>query len=152
MCIRDRYVSAKLLEEMNLNPKNVETVKMAARSVVEENGGTGKRARVEGVEIGGKTGTAQVAALEHGIEGKLNDHAWFISFAPVDRPSIVLSIIVENGGHGGESAAPIAQAILQKYFVSRGVIEEPELEEEESDLEKPELAKLEVESRAVLAE
>ena len=64
----------------------------------------------------------------------------------------MLSIIVENGGHGGESAAPIAQAILQKYFVSRGVIEEPELEEEESDLEKPELAKLEVESRAVLAE
>ena len=105
------YVNSILLEEMNLNPENVETVKFAARSVVEEDGGTGKEARVEGVEIGGKTGTAQVAALEHGIEGKLNDHAWFVSFAPVKRPSIVLSVIVENGGHGGKSAAPIAQAL-----------------------------------------
>ena len=125
------YVNSILLEEMNLNPENVETVKFAARSVVEEDGGTGKEARVEGVEIGGKTGTAQVAALEHGIEGKLNDHAWFVSFAPVKRPSIVLSVIVENGGHGGKSAAPIAQAIIQKFFVDRGVIEEPKLEEAE---------------------
>ncbi len=146
------YVNAKILMEMNLNPENVDTVKMAARSVVEEDGGTGKRARVEGVEIGGKTGTAQVAALEHGIEGKLNDHAWFISFAPVDRPSIVLSVIVENGGHGGESAAPIAQAILQKYFVDRGVVKEPKVEEEKSELEEPELAKLEVNRNLVVTQ
>ena len=61
----------------------------------------------------------------------------------------MLSVIVENGGHGGESAAPIAQAILQKYFVDRGVVKEPKveedkLEEENPALENPELAKLEV--------
>ncbi len=127
------YIRPELIEELKLSSHNVETVKYAAQRVVEEDGGTGKRARVPGVLVGGKTGTAQVAALEHGIEGKLNDHAWFVSFAPVEKPSIVLSIIVENGGHGGESAAPIAQAIMQRYFIDRGVIEKPkpiELEDE----------------------
>ena len=64
-------------------------------------GGTGGAAKVPGVRVGGKTGTAQTPSG--------NDHALFICYAPVDKPTIAISVVVENGGHGGSTAAPIAQ-------------------------------------------
>lgn len=69
--------------------------------------GTGRRARISGVSVAGKTGTAQT-----GIEGE-DDHAWFVGFAPADNPSIVVAVLVENGGTGGSVAAPIAKAVLE---------------------------------------
>jgi penicillin-binding protein 2 len=66
--------------------------------------GTGGRARVPGIRVGGKTGTGQ---NPHG-----DDHAVFICFAPVEAPQIAVAVLVENGGHGGSTAAPIAQAAL----------------------------------------
>jgi len=70
--------------------------------------GTAARARVPGVRVAGKTGTAQ---NPHG-----NDHALFIAFAPVDAPRIALAIVVENGGHGSDAAAPVAGYALQQYL------------------------------------
>lgn len=70
--------------------------------------GTAKAARVPGVDICGKTGTAQ---NPHG-----ESHAWFIGFAPYDNPEIAFSILVENGGSGGAVAAPIAGGMLRTYF------------------------------------
>jgi len=64
-------------------------------------GGTGGAARVPGVRVGGKTGTAQNPAGD--------DHALFICYAPVEKPTIAIAVVVENGGHGGSTAAPIAQ-------------------------------------------
>ena len=58
--------------------------------------------------MAGKTGTAQNS---HG-----EDHAWFVAFAPADDPQIVLAVLAENAGQGGEVAAPIAREILQTYF------------------------------------
>jgi cell division protein FtsI/penicillin-binding protein 2/cell division protein FtsW (lipid II flippase) len=67
--------------------------------------GTGTMARIRGVEVAGKTGTAEVP-------GK-SPHSWFIAFAPADNPRIALSVVVENGGIGGKVAAPIAKRILE---------------------------------------
>ena len=47
------------------------------------------------------------------------DHAWFISFAPVEKPSIALAVLVENGGHGGATAAPIARKVLDYYLLGK---------------------------------
>lgn len=93
-------------------------LKKALVGVVEAPKGTGGRARIPGVEVGGKTGTAQVVALERKgkTEGKSEDHAWFVGFAPADHPEIAVSVIVEHGGHGGSAAAPIAQQVMEEFF------------------------------------
>mgnify|MGYP000899207783 CR=1 FL=1 len=71
------------------------------------NNGTGKTAKISGVTVAGKTGTAQAG-------GNQEDHAWFVSFAPASDPSIAVAVIIENGGTGGLEAAPVARKIMQK--------------------------------------
>jgi penicillin-binding protein 2 len=78
-------------------------------------GGTGGGARVEGFDVCGKTGTAQVAARDKAGK-KTNDHAWFISFAPRDKPEICSVVLTENAGRGGRESAPRTQAILEDYY------------------------------------
>ncbi|MGH2750323.1 MAG: peptidoglycan D,D-transpeptidase FtsI family protein [Actinomycetota bacterium] len=70
------------------------------------NGGTGTNARISGVRIAGKTGTAEVD-----VGGKRRNHAWFISFAPIDAPRVAIAVVSEYGGVGGQVAAPIARDI-----------------------------------------
>jgi cell division protein FtsI/penicillin-binding protein 2 len=70
--------------------------------------GTASRARVAGLSVAGKTGTAQ---NPHG-----EDHAVFVCFAPVESPQVAIAIIVENGGEGGLTAAPIAKKMLEYLF------------------------------------
>ena len=72
----------------------------------------------------GKTGTAQVFGIaqddeydEETVIKKLRDHALFISYAPVENPRIAVAVIVENGGHGSSSAAPIARRVMDAYLV-----------------------------------
>ncbi len=77
-------------------------------NVVEASNGTGKLARVPGVEVAGKTGTAQ---NPHG-----EDHAWFVAYAPADDPKIVVAVLVEHGGGGGAIAAPIAGEVIRSYL------------------------------------
>jgi penicillin-binding protein A len=74
-------------------------------SVVE--GGTGSAARVGGLRIAGKTGTAEVD-----VNGKRMNHAWFIAFAPVEDPRVAVAVVSELGGVGGEVAAPLARQVL----------------------------------------
>jgi penicillin-binding protein 2 len=73
--------------------------------------GTGKRGRIAGIDVAGKTGTAQ---NPHG-----EDHAWFISFAPAKNPEIAIVVIVENGGQGGSVAAPMARKVMERFFEIR---------------------------------
>jgi len=110
-------------------PEYLEWVRRGMTLVVEEPGGTGGRARVPGVRVAGKTGTAQVVRLEHTehmqeskIPIKYRDHAWFGAFAPADAPEIVVGVFVEHGQHGSSGAAPVAQRILARYFEKRGII------------------------------
>jgi penicillin-binding protein 2 len=83
-------------------------------SVVNE-GGTGGGARVEGFDVCGKTGTAQVASKDK-AGAKNKDHAWFIGFAPRDKPEICSVILTENAGFGGTHSAPRTQAIYDDYY------------------------------------
>ena len=71
--------------------------------------GTGTASRVQGIDVAGKTGTAQ---NPHG-----KDHALFVCFAPAAKPTIAMAVVVENSGHGGTFAAPIAGAVLRKLFL-----------------------------------
>jgi penicillin-binding protein 2 len=110
-----RYVDEKRFA-IPISPEIHETVTRAMWGVVNENG-TGGRARVEGFDVSGKTGTAQVASKSRAGE-KSKDHAWFVSFAPRDRPEIASVVLVENSGFGGVHAAPKAAAIYQAYYQS----------------------------------
>ncbi len=101
-------------------------VQKALREVVASEKGTAKRARLEHIAVAGKTGTAQVIRLddqkmpEDEVPRRQRDHAWFACYAPAEEPEIVVVVLVEHGGHGGEAAAPIARAILEEYFRSTG--------------------------------
>jgi penicillin-binding protein 2 len=85
-------------------------------SVVNE-GGTGAAARIAGIDVAGKTGTAQMIAKSRSDKGQ--DHAWFASFAPVRDPEVVVVVLVERGGKGGQVAAPIARKILNAIFLEK---------------------------------
>lgn len=69
--------------------------------------GTGVRAKVNNVVVAGKTGTAEVGGNE-------KSHAWFVGFAPADNPRVAIAVLIENGGGGGSTAAPIASKVLRK--------------------------------------
>src|SRR5437762_2283661 len=77
--------------------------------VVNEDGGTGRVARLNGVQVAGKTGTAQAMT-----EGKKDTIAWFACFAPFDAPKYTIVVMVQGGEHGGSVAAPIATRILER--------------------------------------
>jgi cell division protein FtsI/penicillin-binding protein 2 len=85
-------------------------------AVVNDNG-TGVAARIPGVDIAGKTGTAQMIAKSRADKGQ--DHAWFAAFAPVKAPEVVVVVIVERGGKGGQVAAPIAKKIFNAIFLEK---------------------------------
>jgi penicillin-binding protein A len=74
--------------------------------------GTGRRAQIAGVQVAGKTGTAENAA---------NDHSWFIGFAPADHPKIAVAVFIRNGGKtGGDISAPIARQVMEAYLNGQG--------------------------------
>jgi penicillin-binding protein 2 len=79
--------------------------------------GTGGRARIPGLDIAGKTGTAQTIANSKSERGE--DHAWFAAFAPAKDPQAVVVVLVERGGHGGDAAAPIARKIFNAIFLEK---------------------------------
>jgi penicillin-binding protein 2 len=85
-------------------------------SVVND-GGTGVGARIPGLDVAGKTGTAQMIAKSKAERGE--DHAWFASFAPVSNPEVVVIVLAERGGKGGQVAAPIARQILNAIFFEK---------------------------------
>jgi penicillin-binding protein 2 len=109
-----------------IKPENLDRVKAAMVDVTRP-GGTASRAGA-GAEylIAGKTGTAQVIGMKQGqkyVESQVaerhRDHALFIAFAPADNPRIALAILVENGGHGGSTAAPIARTVMDYYMLGK---------------------------------
>jgi penicillin-binding protein 2 len=81
---------------------------------VVNDGGTGAAARTRGVDVAGKTGTAQLVAKSKSDKGQ--EHAWFAAFAPAQDPEVVVVVLVERGGKGGQVAAPIARRLLNAIF------------------------------------
>ncbi len=105
------------------SPESIQAVLEALRGVVNEANGTGQRSRLQNIQVSGKTGTAQLVRMksddaepEEEIPYQFRDHAWFSAFAPYDDPEIAIAVLVEHGGHGGATAAPIAQKVLKSYF------------------------------------
>jgi len=86
------------------------------------NDGTGIAAKIPGIDIAGKTGTAQM--VSHSKAEKGQDHAWFAAFAPVRDPEVVVVVLVERGGKGGQVAAPIARRILNAIFFEKVAVAE----------------------------
>ncbi len=116
--------ASKVEEERRvpLKEANVEFVTQALYGVVNEAGGTGGRARIVGVEVGGKTGTAQVASLELTKSARgahLKDNGWFVGFAPRRNPEIVVACLFERGVHGW-AAAPVVREVIKAYWDKRG--------------------------------
>ena len=90
------------------------------------NFGTASGLRVEGIDICGKTGTAENFAKVGGKRVQMEDHSIFVAFAPKDNPKIAIAILVENGGYGATIAGPIASLMIEKYL--RGKITRTDLE------------------------
>ena len=119
-------------KKLNLPKWVIEKVRRAMLDVVEDEKGTAHyTARIKGIKVAGKTGTAQVVSSE--IEEKykkgkkitvrrFTEHAWFIAFAPYENPQIAVAVVVEHGGHGGSAAAPIAREIIREYLHYKGII------------------------------
>jgi penicillin-binding protein 2 len=109
------------VKHLNIKPETLAAINHALFGVVNEQGGTGWAARSQLTHICGKTGTAQVVGLKKDsqhLPELLRDHAWFVSFAPYEKPEIALSVMVEHGGHGGAAAAPIAKRAIEAYLKS----------------------------------
>lgn len=107
-----------------LNPENIAIVTEGMVNVVHSAHGTAKGInKAINYQIAGKTGTAQVMGIkqnakynENSIDFKFRDHALFIAFAPANDPQIAVAVVVENGGHGGSVAAPIAGDVIKQYL------------------------------------
>jgi penicillin-binding protein 2 len=78
--------------------------------------GTAYYLKVQGIDICGKTGTAENFAKIDGKRTKLEDHSIFVAFAPKDNPKIAIAIMIENGGYGATIAGPIASLMIEKYL------------------------------------
>ncbi len=107
------------------DPRHLETTIKNLTDVVNGEGGTARGIGWNApYKIAGKTGTAQVKSIGQGesynektTAENLRDHALFIAFAPVEDPRIAIAVIVENGGHGGSTAAPIARKLMDLYLL-----------------------------------
>lgn len=114
-----------LKSQMHISPGTLDQVRKGLSGVVNEERGTGRGAQIPGLEVAGKTGTAQIVTLEkekreRDRRGKTSyhyeNHAWFVAFAPVEDPEIAVAVLVEHGGGGGAVAAPLARRIIAAYF------------------------------------
>ncbi len=108
--------------KLRVSAASLALIRDALADVVEE--GTATRARLGPILVAGKTGTAQVFKRSVGVDADKQpkgerDHAWFIGYAPAENPEIAFAIVIEHGGHGGTTAAPVARKVLEVFFEDR---------------------------------
>jgi penicillin-binding protein 2 len=120
----------RIKREVGVSPQHLDMMRRALVDVVQDESGTAYRARnKDGVRVAGKTGTAQVVSRKGRSEESSSawyldrSHGWFAGFAPADDPQVAFAVLVEHGGSGGASAAPIAMSVMQQY------LSEPESQE-----------------------
>jgi len=122
-------------DKINLDEKNLEIVKLGMIDVTLPGGTAASVGANAGYSIAAKTGTAQVIGIKQNekydadaIDERHRDHALFVTYAPADDPKIALAVIVENGGHGGSAAGPIARKVMDYYLLGKLPPVEPEPE------------------------
>jgi penicillin-binding protein 2 len=113
----------RIKREVGVSPQHLDMMRRALDDVVQDESGTAYRARnKDGVRVAGKTGTAQVVSRKGRSEESSSawyldrSHGWFAGFAPADDPQVAFAVLVEHGGSGGASAAPIATSVMQQYL------------------------------------
>lgn len=117
-----REYGSELIRTIEMKPETLQRVHKALADVVHGPGGTGGAARSPLIQVAGKTGTAQVIEMKGAylkseqLSYFNRDHAWFVSYAPLDKPQIAVAVLVEHGGHGGEAAAPMAKKVFEKFI------------------------------------
>jgi penicillin-binding protein 2 len=132
-------VEPRPLRTLDLKPEHIAVIKEALVGVNKE--GTGARAFAGAPYVSaGKTGTAQVVGIKQGekyvesrVHERLRDHALFIAYAPADKPTIALAVVVENSGFGARYAAPIARKVLDYYLLGKVPVPEKSSKEAEDD-------------------
>ncbi len=107
------------IEDLRISESHLAQVRAALEAVVHGPAGTARR--FASVPMAGKTGTAQVVRLQEGVSSDelaphLRHHAWFVSWAPLEDPKLVVSVIVEHGGGGSAAAAPVAAHIVKTFL------------------------------------
>lgn len=112
-----------VVRKLPISEEDMTFIRQGMWEVMNTDYGTGYAARVPGVEIGGKTGTAEFCEYvpeeedcRRDKDGNLPTHAWFSAFAPYNDPEIAVVVFLYNGGEGSGAAAPVAQKIFQAYF------------------------------------
>ena len=116
----------KPLFDLKIDPEHLKLVKSAMEAVTKPGGTAVSASYGAPYRIAGKTGTAQVIAIKQGekydakkVSEYNRDHAWFIAFAPAEKPRIAMAVLVENGGHGSTTAAPIARKVMDYYLLGK---------------------------------
>lgn len=124
--LEDEEFGPEILAQANISESILKTVMGDMEAVVSGSKGTGKKAALMqeyGIQVAGKTGTAQVVALDHSASAEhFGDHAWFAGYAPAQEPKIVVVALLENGGHGGAAAAPLVKKVMASYFFKSGAV------------------------------
>jgi penicillin-binding protein 2 len=115
-----------ILRQVKFDPQFLRDIRSAMIDVTKPGGTAVAAAAGAPYQIAAKTGTAQVFSVKQNeryeaskVAKQLRDHAVFIAYAPADRPRIALAILVEHGGHGGSTAAPIARQVFDYYLLGR---------------------------------
>lgn len=116
-------IESEVTGTLSINNNNLESIRKGLFETVEGNQGTARKIRRKHITIAGKTGTAQVFGIKKGenlktdeLDFHLRDHAWFICYAPSEKPIIAIAVLVEHGGQGSAVAAPVAAAIINRYI------------------------------------
>jgi len=137
---KNQIVAPFIQDKIELNPNNIAIVKQGMMDVTLPGGTAASVGANAGYAIAAKTGTAQVIGIkqnekynEHGIDERHRDHALFIAYAPAEDPKIALAVIVENGGHGGSAAGPIARKVMDYYLLGKLPATEPVKENKKSN-------------------
>lgn len=137
-----REIATHPLYTLDLNRDNLRVVHNALVDVTQPGGTAALAGTGAAYSFAGKTGTSQVVGMRQGekyVESKVRerhrDHALFISYAPAESPKIALSVLVENGGHGGSAAAPIARLVMDYYLLGKLPEEETAIPVDQADEE-----------------
>jgi penicillin-binding protein 2 len=123
----------RIWHHTRLNAEHLLAVRTGMEHVVNGEYGTARSAKPVDVRAAGKTGTSQVVRMRSdAVPGKdidnplFRDHALYVTYAPTEHPEIAISVIVEHGGHGGQTAAPIAKLIIDRYFARKEALRQKE--------------------------
>ena len=114
------------MDEVALDPNNVAIVRAGMVNVTQPGGTAASVGAGSSYTIAAKTGTAQVVGIKQGakynagaLDERHRDHALFVAYAPAEDPKIAVAVIVENGGHGGSAAGPIARKVMDYYLLGK---------------------------------